>query len=74
MRPHLPFAQNSHPVGEKLQGGALPSTTKTNLDPQKNFGGGKKKMKTTLNFGEEEPALCMDTGYVGNFMLQEARN
>ena len=31
-------------------------------------------MKTTLNFEEEEPALCMDTGYVGNFMLQEARN
>ena len=38
------------------------------------FGGGKKKMKTSLNFGEEEPALCMDTGYVGNFMPQEARN
>ena len=31
-------------------------------------------MKTTLNVGEEEPALCMDTGYVGNFIIQEARN
>ena len=31
-------------------------------------------MKTTLNFEEEEPALCMDTGYEGNFMLQDSRD
>ena len=45
-----------------------------NLDILKELWRRQKKMKTTLNFGEEEPALCMDTGYVGNFMLQEARN